>query len=1253
MPGRFAARRSLLQGSPLWILLSSAAWAPWAHGAQARPAPPASKELRANQDANRFTRELTRRVKLLRSHPGRAPQGVLAVLGASSLLDGELDASALPRWLQSLADDRTRHPLVRSYAAQQRAALAQGQGERAQAREQLAAQGYLIDWQVVGPFDNSGRKGEDAAYAPEQEPYRDQQTFEGVLAGEPLVWRAVEYDAVPRAGYVSLDDLLRPNEDVTGYATCWVHVAKATEAALHLGTAGPFRAFVDGAEVGRGRAYRPAHPLQETFPVNLQAGWNRVLVKISALDRSWGFYARLSSPSGAPLPDLQVVAAAPQGWSDKSADRPAAQHRVASLRGELERRAHAGSSAAEVDLLEFYRYVQPFDFDDDASVTLARAVEDRVGSARSAWLHAIVESDPNEAFAALRRGITRAQEEGERSRDLLSQMLLELAWRNASVGLHDRYRQHLDEAEHVTPGDPVVELEQIERLEQSGLDTLAFRRLEALAHAFPNSGSVHGALASRLRQRGRGEEALELLEALDHRGGTASHVGQRIELLLELGRPREAVALAHALVAASPGLPQAHATVARLEEARGNLEAAVGAWMQAITLVPHDADQHAALGRMLARHGEREAAAGRLRRSLELRPQQPELRDLLATLEPKTQDDLFRRFAAPLEPIASTPTPAAWKGKSAGILRHGVAVRVLANGLTERLDQRIVRILDDRGVRSESVQAMAYDPTQSIVEVRRARVRRSDGTLEELGAVHEASLTSAGYRMYYDQRQVQVLFDGLRVGDTLEVVFVQRDIAAQNMFDEYFGDMMPLQGAEPRLHVEYVLEAPANKPIYFNLPGVARSTEGSKTTYRYEARDVAAIKPEHGMPGWTEIASFLHASTYRTWDEVGTWYWGLVAEQLVVDEDIRAAVREALRALPPNASEREKVDAIYTYVVRNTRYVGLEFGIHGFKPYRTTEVLSRRFGDCKDKASLLKVMLREAGIASNLVLVRTRDQGRVEPSPASLAIFNHAITYVPSLDLFLDGTAEWSGPSELPTGDQGATVLVVRDGQGGELRTIPVAPADANVRVTQQEITLQRTGAARVQHRFVVEGASASAMRHGFQTQEQRDERLAAAFGEVYPGVTVTAPLAPAIGDILKPAVIEATLNVPKWSTAHAAGLRFRVLGRESTLTASLAPQAKRTHELVLDVPSVERYDLHYKLPAGHRFTKLPASATLRSSVGSFALQVEATPEGARVQSEVRLDAYRVSAEHYPEFRDFLRQVDAYLDQSFELAPDR
>ena len=169
--------------------------------------------------------------------------------------------------------------------------------------------------------------------------------------------------------------------------------------------------------------------------------------------------------------------------------------------------------------------------------------------------------------------------------------------------------------------------------------------------------------------------------------------------------------------------------------------------------------------------------------------------------------------------MGAVPTPASWKGKDAGVLHHRVVVRVLPNGLTERLDHRIIRVLDDRGIGSQAVQAMVFDPAESTVEVRRARVRRKDGTIEELGDVRTLQLAQSGYRMYYDQRLIQVGFPGLRVGDTLEVAFSRRDLAARNMFDEYFGDVQALSGTEPRKFVEGLKRMGLGEPTGVMIPG--------------------------------------------------------------------------------------------------------------------------------------------------------------------------------------------------------------------------------------------------------------------------------------------------------------------------------------------------------------------------------------------------------------------------------------------------
>jgi tetratricopeptide (TPR) repeat protein/transglutaminase-like putative cysteine protease len=1202
----------------------------------------------------RWQRELEERRQKVRAIKGRSPASILPLLGAVPTLQGEVPNAELAALFDGVRQDKRRHPLVRAHGSWLRARIHEADGELDPAAKLYQGSGFLLGWQTVGPFDNANRTGHEAVYGPEQEAYAPEQTFSGKLPLEPLTWR--EHDGLSTArAYVSLDEFLRPNVRVTGYATTWVKSVRAQAAAIHLGTGGPYKVWVNGELAGQGDIYRHPHPLQDSHGLRLKKGWNRILVKLSVEDGVWGMYARLSEPGGGPLKGLET-STKPQSETTPASAKAGAGRKVVSLRADLEARAKAKRATADdrLDLVEFYRWVRPFADEDRTAVELAIAANDMQRSARSAWMVALLELDQNDSRTALIHGIARARR--EKDYPLLGTMQLELAWRYRTLGLERRARELIAEAAKTSPDDALIELARVDQLTEDGFGLAALAWVENMLQRYPQSGSLLREKAARLADLGRTREALEVLERLTaerHSDGTI--VSQRVEAHLDLGELDAAVKLARRAVSAAPGVPGVYEDLARIEQATGDYRAAEKALREAIDLAPQDAKLQSKLGRVLARAGDKDASIRAFQRSLELKPQQPEIRDLLAVLDASGGDDLFARYAVDLDTLAAAfKVPKKWKGKDAGVLHHLVAVRVLPNGLSERLDHRIIRVLDERGVDSQAIQAIAYDPEESYVDVRRARVRRADGTIEEIGTPRVVSLAEAGYRMYYDQRQTLVKFQGLRVGDTLEVAFVRRDVAARNMFDEYFGDILPLQGTEPRKHVEYVLEAPADKKLYFNRKVKRTHKKGSKTAvYRYVLDDVVGIKPEASMPGWSEVADYLHVSTYETWNDVGKWYWDLISEQLLVNEEIRQGVKDTIAKLPADADRRMKVDAIYRHVIRSTRYVGLEFGIHGYKPYRTTEIYDRRFGDCKDKASLLKVMLKEVGIDSNLVLVRTRDQGELGQKPASLAGFNHAIVYVPEFDLFLDGTAEWSGPSELPTSDQGASVLIIEDGKGASFRKAPMSKASDNLQHVQQSVKLSQAGDAEVEHRLHIEGAAAAGWRIRFQSEDERKEELTKIVSRQYPHTEVVGADFPQIEEVLAPINVKAKLRVPSWAQPQGDVLRFPVLGRTSSVASGLASQARRKHDLVLTAPSQEQWTIKYELPKGMRFSQVPADKKIDSAHGSFSLDVESDGRSATVSTQLELSSHRVSPEQYRAFREFLRQVDSSLAQSFEVSDEK
>src|SRR5207237_6759909 len=97
---------------------------------------------------------------------------------------------------------------------------------------------------------------------------------------------------------------------------------------------------------------------------------------------------------------------------------------------------------------------------------------------------------------------------------------------------------------------------------------------------------------------------------------------------------------------------------------------------------------------------------------------------------------------------------------------------------------------------------------------------------------------------------------------------------------------------------------------------------------------------------------------------------------------------------------------------KNVRYTGVEFGESSLVPQFASETLKRRYGDCKDKATLLVTMLRSAGIPANLALLNSGPRRDIDTNLPGIGMFDHVIVYVPASttdsDLGVDATAQYS-----------------------------------------------------------------------------------------------------------------------------------------------------------------------------------------------------------------------------------------------------
>ncbi len=1170
----------------------------------------------------------------------RGAERVFAILEASALdelaLDGGVDLLAfLQEAIRSVED-----PLVRAQARWELSGMLDRRGKREEAQRVRAPLG-LVDSNVafVGPF-----VVERGAELPVAEVLPPESTLLTAALTSDTRWAVgaggaqAQVRELPRdytAGMLPIGVLVRPDVHVAAYVIVTLSSTKAQTVAVRVGSTGALAAWMNGRTIGGRTGDRQPTLDADAYGARLRAGLNRLVVRVATDDRRPELILRVTDAKGDAAPGVAVVppAEAREALPLERATGPLAVRTLEASLSKAERDAYVvlqGSAGprpeAVCDRIATHLALYP---PERALALQLRCAADadarrRVLEDRLRLLERTKRPEPDANAARLRLAehilhsrtpqlgeslLARAANGDERN---TWRARLRLAELDSDRGLPSLAQAKMDALYRVAPA----------RRLQEALAQLAFRRgqrqqalvhYRALLQQWPGDTSARRQLASYQKAGGRAEDLAAALSTLD-----APFPLRDLETVLT--------------------------DRAELREGVGDSRSAEADLRSALTYAPDDSRVEERLGRLLLGHGAREEALAHLEKALRLRPQNPELRGVLADLAHAGRDDLARRFA--VDVLALRKRAAAeplGRDEPSRVLYDSVTVRVHANGLEESFSERVVEIGDSRGAERESATSIRFAPDSQTVEVRSARVYKKNGDLVDAASIDEQDLSEPWAGLFYDMRAQVVSLPGLEPGDVVHVAYTVADHGRRNELGESFSGLYMLTEKQVRLESRYRLIAPAARTFYFNTPivdGVALSPstfdEGEERRYEFVARRVPKLAVEPGMPGDTDSGGYVHVSTFADWGEVARLYRGLMRTQLETDGAIRQAARDAVRG---KKRVDDKVAAIYDLVVRSTRYVGLEFGIHGYQPYSVCQVWARRFGDCKDKASLLVAMLKEVGVPATLVLLRTRHEGAVKGVPASLAPFNHAIAYVPSLDRYLDGTAELSGSTELPGQDQGVAVLHVDE---GKLRTSPVFGAEASIVESSVVVTAAGDGSARVRERRTVRGQSAENWRRQYQAVAPRKERYGKAWSERSPGAEVESIELAHLADREQPVSLVAVVRAPHLGRVDETGLAFPVLAREPWMLAAFARLSKRKEDLEIAGAFTDRERVRFVFPRSARL-RLPAPVELESAFGRFTMKYVPASDGVEVVAETVLATRRVAATDYPAFRTFLADIDRAL----------
>jgi hypothetical protein len=384
-----------------------------------------------------------------------------------------------------------------------------------------------------------------------------------------------------------------------------------------------------------------------------------------------------------------------------------------------------------------------------------------------------------------------------------------------------------------------------------------------------------------------------------------------------------------------------------------------------------------------------------------------------------------------------------------------------AGGAARSRERVIMYVAAEAGVEPAGEVRVPWAPWYDQRPGLAARVITRDGTVHTLDQAAVVDVPAAEQAdIYSDGRVLRAPLPAVAVGSVIEYVVTRTStnpIPGGGVSVHYlFGGYYPYE----RTRVS--LDAPVDaQPRIVNQTGLeprVHEKDGRRRLIFETGRIEGKREAEAHLPYDVTESRFLSFSTGSSWQDIARGYSDIVDRQ-IAGSDLQKMVRAAVGK---STDRGEIVARLLAAIQKDIRYAGVEIGEGSIVPRTPRQVLANKYGDCKDKASFLVAMLREAGLSAHVALLNAGQDYDIRPELPGLSKFNHAIVVVEGEPaIWVDPTDVYARAGELPLPDQGRMALIARPGTTTLTRT-PEDPSTTNVYRERRTFVLPEAGKARV-----------------------------------------------------------------------------------------------------------------------------------------------------------------------------------------------
>ena len=397
---------------------------------------------------------------------------------------------------------------------------------------------------------------------------------------------------------------------------------------------------------------------------------------------------------------------------------------------------------------------------------------------------------------------------------------------------------------------------------------------------------------------------------------------------------------------------------------------------------------------------------------------------------------------------------------------------IQADGTATQVFESSIRIDTANGVRKLGERRISYSGSHETLDVLEAYTLQPDGTKVPLepDQIRTQDDNSDSEGIYTDGKVKLLIYPKVQVGSVLYYKARSHqhtaDFPGHYAWSMHFSPFYVWAGVEinvtqaPGIALRYSTPGMTGGPVTLQAsdkPGIQR--------FQYQYKQDQFSLPESGVVDLRDFAPHFAISSFGSYADVGKAYQERAYPKAQVTPAIQALAHQLTAQ---DTTPERKARSLYNWVSKNIRYVGVFVGSGGYVPHEAQSILDNRYGDCKDHVTLLEALLRAVGIESSPALINSDNAYKLPQLPTP-EVFDHVITYIPSLDLYLDSTSEFAPFGLLPSSDMHKHVVLTASGTTARTPYVDVKKHFTETRTT---LKLKMDGS--------IDGESKSQM-HGYE----------------------------------------------------------------------------------------------------------------------------------------------------------------------------